>query len=220
VVARARRHPRFASAAAFALLALAAELAGRSLTNRLDIGRHIASPGYAGSDYYPFLLAGVKLGVALLLARLAWRFVKARATIRAARRMRVRLEHGPVPPLPRLRLSLSPQLWAGAFLLTSALYLIQTDAEGISQGRWAPFAPLLHTSALSVFAVLSVVVAVVWGAVAGWLSEYESYAEATLARARVVAAEVAETAPQATDERPPRLLFGLAFESRPPPVPA
>jgi hypothetical protein len=217
---RARRHPRVASAAAFALLALAAELGGRSLTHRIDVGRHIGSPGYASADYYPFLLAAVKLGVALLLARLVWRFVKARATFRAARRVVGRLDHRHVARCPRLRLSLSPRLWAAAFGLTSALYLVQADAEGISDGRWALFAPLLHTSALSVFAVLSVVVALLWGAVAGWLAEYENYAEATLAHARRLVAADVQAAPHVSAERPPRLLFGLAFESRPPPTPA
>src|ERR671932_2847002 len=84
---RARRHQRLLSGLAFALLALIAELAGRSLTYRLDVGRHVATPSYSHADYYPFLLAGVKVGIALLLARLAWRFVRARAAARAGRRM-------------------------------------------------------------------------------------------------------------------------------------
>jgi hypothetical protein len=82
---RARRHQRFSSALAFALLALVAELVGRSLAHRLDVGRHVSSPSYSGADYYPFLLGAVKLGVALLLARLTWRFVRARAAARARR---------------------------------------------------------------------------------------------------------------------------------------
>src|SRR5512133_3102102 len=87
MVKRARRHQRVLSALAFGLLALIAELAGRGLAHRLDVGRHVRSPSYAGADYYPFLLAAVKLGVALLLARLAWRFVRAHAAARAGRRM-------------------------------------------------------------------------------------------------------------------------------------
>src|SRR6266550_9248055 len=84
---RARAHRRIAGTGAFALLALVAELFGRSLTLRLDLGRHVPTPGYAGTDYYPFLLAGVKVGVALMLAALTWRFVRARASARAARRL-------------------------------------------------------------------------------------------------------------------------------------
>ena len=50
---RARRHQRLLSALAFGLLAVAAELVGRSLTHRIDVGRHVASPSYAHTDYYP-----------------------------------------------------------------------------------------------------------------------------------------------------------------------
>ena len=38
---RARRHQRFSAGLAFALLALIAELAGRSLTHRLNVGQHV-----------------------------------------------------------------------------------------------------------------------------------------------------------------------------------
>src|SRR5919108_2297632 len=87
VVQRARRHQRLFSGLAFALLALIAELVGRSLAHRLDVGRHVSSPSYASADYYPFLLAAVKLGVALLLARLVWRFVRAHTAARAGHRL-------------------------------------------------------------------------------------------------------------------------------------
>jgi hypothetical protein len=219
---RARRHQRLSSALAFALLALVAELAGRSLTHRLDVGRHVSTPSYSGADYYPFLLAGVKLGVALLLARLAWRFVRAHVAARAARRVLTTVGK-PAAPAPRVRLDLSPRLWLAAFLATSVLYLAQTDAEQVASGRWPLLAPWLHSSALPVFAVLAVLVALAWGAVASWLSAYERYAEATCARAgRLVRAgtlppRIARTE---TAAAPPRKLFGLAFESRPPPLPA
>ena len=104
---RARRHQRVSAGLAFALLALVAELAGRSLTHRLDFGRHVATPSYSGADYYPFLLAGVKLGVALLFARLAWRFVRAHAAARAGRRVLATVGSRPAPA-PRVRLELSP----------------------------------------------------------------------------------------------------------------
>ena len=44
-------------------------------------------------------------------------------------------------------------------------------------------APWLHTAALPAFAVLSVVVALIYRAVENWLSDYESYARETVARA-------------------------------------
>jgi hypothetical protein len=222
-MARARRHQVALARLALGLLALVAELVGRSLTDGLNVGRHVATPSYSGADYYPFLLAGVKVGVALMLARVAWRFAKARASAHAARRVLAALGARPAAHAPRMRLELSPGLWACSFTATSLLYLVQTDAEAAATGHWAAvLAPWLHTSALPVFAVLSVVVALVYGAVARWLAEYERYAEATVAFARRLAFARAEPAPRAASQRaaPPRLLFGLAFESRPPPAPA
>ena len=218
---RARRHQRISSGLAFALLALIAELTGRSLTHRLNVGQHVRSSAYSGAEYYPFLLAVVKLGVALLLARLAWRFVRAHTAARAGRRVLAAVGKD-AAPLPRLRLDLSPRLWALAFLTTSTFYLFQTDTEQAASGRWPLFAPWLHTSALPVFAVLAVLVALAWSAVASWLREYERYAEDTCARAQPVGrgAELPAAAhPRATGS-PPRKLFGLAFECRPPPLPA
>ena len=179
---RARRHQRFSAGLAFGLLALIAELFGRSLTHRLNVGQHVSSSGYSGAEYYPFLLAAVKLLVALLLARLAWRFVRAHTAARAGRRVLAAVGKD-AAPLPRPRFDLSPRLWALAFLTTSTFYLVQADAEQAASGRWPLFAPWLHTSALPVFAVLAVLVAVAWGAVASWLREYERYAEDTCARA-------------------------------------
>jgi hypothetical protein len=217
---RARRHQRFSAGLAFALLALIAELTGRSLTHRLDVGRHVGTR-YSGAEYYPFLLAAVKLGVALLLARLVWRFVRAHAAARAGRRVLATVGK-PAAPRPRLRLDLSPRLWALAFLTTSTFYLLQTDGEQAASGRWPLLAPWLHSSALPVFAVLAVLVALAWSAVASWLREYERYAEDTCARACRVGhrAEPPRAAHARTAAPAPRELFGLAFECRPPPLPA
>jgi len=218
---RARRHQRLLSGLAFGLLALVAELVGRSLTYRLDVGRHVASPAYAGADYYPFLLGAVKVGIALLLARLAWRFARAHAAAQAARRLLAAVDSCP-SRAPRLRVVLSRRLWLASFVVTALFYLVQTDAERLSSGQWPLLAPWLHTSALPVFAVLSVFVAVVWGIVAGWLAEYERFAEATVAHAHRASCDRESRPPhrQADALGTPRHLFGLAFESRPPPGPA
>src|SRR5919197_3503919 len=168
---RARRHQRFSSALAFALLALVAELLGRSLAHRLDVGRHVRSPSYSGADYYPFLLVAVKLGVALLLARLTWRFVHARSAARAGHRVLAALG-GSQRPAPRVRIELSPRLWLAAFVVTSVFALVHVDAEQAAGGRWTLLSPWLHTTALPVFAVLAVLVALAWGAVSRWLNEY------------------------------------------------
>src|SRR5438874_12503332 len=73
---RARRHQRFLARLALVLLALVAELLGRSLSHRLDVGRHVAAPSYSGADYYPILLAVVKVSVALMLDRKSGRVGK------------------------------------------------------------------------------------------------------------------------------------------------
>jgi hypothetical protein len=217
---RARRHQRFSAGLAFALLALVAELAGRSLTHRLDFGRHVASPSYSGAEYYPFLLAAVKLGLALVVARVVWRFARAHIAARTARRVLSAVGSTPAPA-PRVRLELSPRLWLWSFLATSTFYLVQRDAEQLASGRWPLVAPWLHTSALPVFAILAVFVAVAWGAVRRWLHEYERYAEATWEQAgRLVRAATPPPRTVRTETAlvPPRKLFGLAFECRPPPL--
>ena len=213
-MARARRHQRLLSVLAFGLLALAAELLGRSLTHRLDFGRHVATPSYSGADYYPVLLVVVKSGIALLLARLAWRLIRARSAEQSALRL-VRAGGR----RPRLRLTLSGRRSLTFFVLTSVIYLVQADAEGVAAGRWPLLSPWLHSSALPVFALLAVLCALVWGAVQGWLADYEEYAQATVARALRLAARRAPHAPRPAVEiaTPPRSIFGLAFESRPPP---
>ena len=196
--------------------------ARRSLTHRLDVGQHIGAPSYARTDYYPFLLAAVKGGVALMLALLAWRIVKAHAAERAARRLIARLGADPHARAPRMRIELSPRLWLLAFTVTSVFALVHLDAEQAAAGRWPLLWPWLHTSTLPIFAVLAVLVSLVWGAVSNWLSEYERYAHETCARAnRLASASTPAPAPASSEfTPPPRKLFGLAFESRPPPLPA
>jgi hypothetical protein len=217
---RARRHQVFLARLALVLLALVAELVGRSLAHRLDFGRHVETP-YAGAQYYPILLAAVKIGVALMLARVAWRFVKARTVARAARRLLADQGSHAAGPALRVRIELSPRLWLGSFLVTSLIYLVQVDAEGISSGRWPLLAPWLHTAALPVFAVLSVIVALVYRAVENWLSDYESYARDTAERASKLRTATLRAPHRSVAELiTPRSLFGLAFEVRPPPAPA
>ena len=110
-----------------------------------------------------------------------------------------------------------------AFTVTSIFALVHFETEQAASGRWGLLWPWLHTSTLPVFAVLSVFVALAWSAVSRWLNEYERYAHETCARAdRLAAASgLTETQPSARPANlPPRKLFGLAFECRPPPVPA
>ena len=216
----ARNHARLLSVFAFGLLAFVAELAGRAITASVDIGRHFRTPGDATADYYPFLLTGVKVCIALLLARLAWRVAKARATTDAARRALGGTSFASRAPRPKLRLS--PRLCFAFFAATSTIYLVQMDAEWAAAGRWPLLAPWLHTSALPVFAVLAVLLAVVWHGVQQWLAAYEKFAEAAAEQARrLLPAAPSPVQPHtAAPVLAPRALYGLSFESRPPPLPA
>jgi hypothetical protein len=216
---QARAHRRLAGIGAFALLALVSELVGRSLTVSLDLGKHVPTPSYGGADYYPFLLAGVKVSVALMLAVVTWRALRARASARAGRRLLAAVGGHPVNT-PRLRVELRLRTWWLAFLTTSSFYLLQTDTERITAGNWPLFSPWLHTSALSVFAVLAVVVAVLYEGVARWLRDYERYVGeiVTAARSLARALRAAPLFHESVEVAPPRRLFGLAFESRPPPL--
>jgi hypothetical protein len=190
---------RSLSRLALGLLVLVAELTGRSLTHRIDVGRHVGRVAYDHASYYPVLLACVKVGVALMLARLAWRFFNAR---RVASLMGA---------TPRLRLELSWRLWLLSFVGTAGVYLVQTGAEHAA----------LHTSALPVFAVLAVFVAVAHRTAERWLGDYERIAAVAVALVQRAAAHRPPLEGAAdVAGAPPRRLFGLAFESRPPPAPA
>jgi hypothetical protein len=208
--------------AAFALLALAAEVVGRFFVHRIDVGRHVASPVTSQAGYYPLLVAGIKVGIALLAARLAWRVVRARAVERAGRRLLGVVPGCRGPTTPRVRLVVSVRLWFATFAVTSGIYLVQVDLEQAgAPGRWPLLAPWLHTSALPFFAVLAVLVALAWHAVAGFLSEYEEYAHATLALGlRAAARRSLCVVRRLTAVAPPRsLLVPAASGSRPPPLP-
>jgi drug/metabolite transporter (DMT)-like permease len=182
---------------ALALLVLAAELAGRSLTHRLDVGRHVRV-SYHDAAYYPFLLAAVKVGIAMMLARIAWRLFSARRVASL------------LGGAPRLRLALSWRLWLASFVGTAGVYLAQTGAEHAA----------LHSSALPVFAVLAVVVAALYHTAEGFLRDYERIAaRAEELLRRVVGHREPLVWPRLLVVSPPRRLFGLAFESRPPPAP-
>src|SRR5579884_2554262 len=190
---------RLLSRLALLLLVLAAELTGRSLTHRINVGSHVGHVSYVDAAYYPALLVCVKVGVALMLAGIAWRFFNARrvASLLGA--------------TPRLRVELSWRLWLLSFLGTTAVYLAQTNAERAT----------LHSSALPVFAVLAVFVAVAHRTAERWLGDYERIAAVALALVQRVATH-RPPVDRSVDAGalPPRRLFGLAFESRPPPAPA
>jgi hypothetical protein len=208
--------------AAFALLALVTELLGRSATIQLDRTPSVDPLATTTTRYYPLLLVGLKVVVALAAAAFVWRLLRARASVAAAEQLGAAIGHRLPPQVrPRVRLRLSARLWAASFAATSLWFLAQNDAQRLSEGRWPLLGPWLHTYALPVFAVLAILLATGWAAVRDWLADVEQYAAATIARARAILRPRPLPAhPRPDDDRTPRRLFGLAFESRPPPLPA
>jgi hypothetical protein len=208
--------------ATFALLMVVTEVTGRSLTARVDRALHVAPLANSGAAYYPFLLVAVKVVTALALALLLARAIRARATADAGGRLLHAVGHGHERRTPRLRATLSPRIWFASFAVTSIVYLLQADAEGVAAGRWPLFSPWLHTYALPVFAALSVLGAFAWR-FARWLYDVEDFAHRTLERVRRILTAVARLRSRYTrpgDDTAPRRRFGLAFESRPPPLAA
>jgi len=209
--------------ATFGPLVFVAEVAGRSLTARTDRALHLKPLASPDASYYPFLLVGVKIAGALVLAALLARATRALAAADASERLLTALGHEHERRSPRLRPNLSLRIWFASFASTSLLYLVHADVEGIANGRWPLLAPWLHTYALPVFAVLALGVALVWR-LASWLHEVEDYAQHTLARVRriLTAALRAITEPHRLDDEDeaPRRRFGLVFECRPPPLAA
>jgi hypothetical protein len=208
--------------ATFGLLVLVAEVVGRSATTRVDRALHVRPLAPKGADYYPFLLVGLKIVVALALAGLLARVVRARAAADAGERLLDAIGHRHVHRTPRLRPGLSPRIWLASFASTSLLYLVHSDVDSATAGRWSLFAPWLHTYALPVFAAVSVLVAVAWR-LARWLHEVEDYASRTLARVRRLLTTTLALPVRRRSfsvDAGPRRRFGLAFESRPPPLPA
>ena len=207
--------------AVFALLALVCELTGRSLTTRLDRLFHVAPLAAPMTSYYPFLLAAVRVAAALALAGVAWRLLRAHGIATAGEPLAGAGGQRRVGT-PRLRIRLTPRLWLASFGATALWFLVQNDAGQLSEGRWPLLGPWLHTYALPVFAVLSILLALGWSMGRDWLDEVEAYAAAIVARVcpalRPTLTEPARR--RFRDERAPRQLFGASFESRPPPHPA
>lgn len=197
---------------------LAGEVAGRWLVAHLPLVGHVPQREHNGLDVWPAVVVAAKLGLALVFARLAWRLVKARQVVAAAERtLRARRFHE-TRPLPVI--GLSPRAWLVSFVAMSLLYLAPTSTGELTGGGcWPLVTPWLHTQALPVFALLAVVIAIFWRTTSRWLTAMERYGERLWGLSRRVRALSVQgyTSPA---RRGPRALFGVAFESRPPPTPA
>jgi hypothetical protein len=208
--------------ATFALLVVVIEVIGRSLTARVDRALHVAPLANSDAAYYPFLLVAVKIVTAFALAALLARAIRAKEKANAGGRLLNAVGHRHESRAPRLRTTLSPRIWLASFVATSVVYLVQADIEGAAAGRWPLFSPWLHTYALPVFAGLSVVGAFAWR-FARWLYDVEDFAHRTLERVRRVLTGTMRPRSgyaRPSDDAAPRRRFGLAFESRPPPLAA
>ncbi len=208
--------------ATFALLVVMAEVAGRSLTARVDARLHVNPLANSGTSYYPFLLVGVKIVCAFALAALLARAGRARAAARAGERLLTAVGHHHERAKPRLRPQLSFRVWLAAFVASSLVYLVHLDVENSAVGRWPSLDPWLHTYALPVFALIAVAVACAWR-FASWLHDVEDYVERTFARVRRILSDafrITPATPRPADDAAPRRRFGQSFESRPPPLTA
>ena len=219
-IQRGRRRGR--GLAWFGLLVVVAEVVGASLTRHVDRRLHVMPLAPSHASYYPFLLVAVKVAAAVALAALLARFMRLRATREAGERLLAAAGQHGTRRVPRLRTTLSPRAWLASFAGTSVAYLVQMNAARLSEKHHPLFAPWLHTYALPTYAVLAVVVALVWG-LRLWLRDIEEHAVGTLDRAHRILRTVLGLGsghPHPVDGIQPRRRFGLSLDSRPPPLTA
>lgn len=211
---RSRR--RQLAAGALLVGVLAGEVAGRWLTTHLPLVGQAPQRGHGGMDLWPGIVIAAKVGLALVLARLAWRLVKAHRVASAGERLLRVAALGRTRPAPAI--GLSPRVWLVSFGAMSVLYLVPTSTEEVATG-WPLLAPWLHTQALPVFAVLAVVVAVLWRTLSRWLAALESYGERLRRLFPPLRTPLARRLVSGPLSRSPRALYGSSFDSRPPPLP-
>lgn len=211
-----RRH---LAAAALLVAVLAGEVAGRWLATHLPLLGDVPQREHRGLDAWPAIVVAAKLGIALLLARLAWRLVRAHKVVTAGERiLRLRRSRG-ARPAPAV--GLSPRAWLASFAAMSLLYVVPTSSGEISGGCcWPLVTPWLHTQALPVFAVLAVVIAVLWRTISRWLAALERYGERLRSLIRAACRALGMGRRTSVARLAPRARFGVAFQSRPPPAPA
>lgn len=216
IVCLMRSRRRQLAAGALLVAVLAGEVAGRWLVAHLPLVGHVPQRGHGGLDAWPVVVVAAKIGIALLLARLAWRLVRAhQMAVAGERLLRIR-RFRPTRPLPAV--GLSPRAWLASFAAMSILYLVPTSSGEVTNGCWLLVTPWLHTQALPVFAVLAVVVAALWRTLSRWLAALERYGERLQRLCRSGREPLSVRRWTSAVSRAPRSLFGLAFESRPPPA--
>lgn len=218
IVRAMRLSRRQLAAGAFVALVLGGEVAGRWAAEHLPLLGHAPQRPHGGLDAWPAILIGAKVAIALLLARLGWRLATASRVASAGERI-ARLG-GQRLSRPTPTIGLSPRVWLASFAAMSLLYLVPTSSAEVTGGCWLLATPWLHTQALPVFAVVAVLAAVLWRTVSRWLAALERYAAAIGRLARRWRLACVTRPRDIAFSASPRTLFGLSFESRPPPLPA
>ena len=179
---------------------------------------------YSGAEYYPFLLAAVKLGVALLLARLAWRFVRAHTAARAGRRVLAAVGKSAAPaaaPAARpLAAALARSPSSRPRPSTSCRPTPSRPPPGAGRCSRPGCTPLrCPSSPCSPCSSRSPGARSPAGCASTSATPRTPVPAQTGSAARAEPPRVAHARTE-TAAAPPRKLFGLAFESRPPPLPA
>lgn len=216
-LARRRTPRRQTAVAAFVVLVLAGEVVGRWAVAHLPLAAHVPERRHGGADAWPAVLIVAKVGMALLLARLAWRVSRAHRVALGAERVLGAIGRRGSRPAPAI--GLSPRAWLASFSAMVALYALPTSSGELTSGCCPLLEPWMHTQALPVFALLAVAVALLWRTVSGWLAAFERYANELQARAgRWLSSPIAGRW-LAAILGSPRSRFGVSFESRPPPAP-
>lgn len=210
-----RRH---LAAGALVVAVLSGEVAGRWIAANLPLIADVPQRRHGGLDAWPAVVIAAKIGVALVLARLAWRLVRAHRRAAAGERLLQAGRSHVVRPAPGI--GLSARAWLVSFAAMSLLYLVPTSTGEITAGCWPLVAPWLHTQALPVFAVLAVVIAVLWRTISRWLAALERYGERLQHIIRSVEGALCSPRHSSAARLAPRALFGGSFQSRPPPAPA
>lgn len=216
IVRRVRVSRRQLAAGALLVAVLAGEVAGRWLVAHLPPVADAPRSAPRGLAAWPGIVVAAKIGLALLLARLAWRLVQARRVARSGERLLRIACSRRTRPGPSI--GLSPRAWLASFTAMSLLYLVPTSGDEIGAGAWPLAAPWPHLRALPVFGLLALVIAVLWRTISRWLGALEAYGERLQSLIRSTYGPAPAIGRTHVAHRAPRLLFGVAFESRPPPA--
>ena len=217
-VSRVTASRRQLSACALVVVVLAGEVAGRWLARNLPFVGAVPQRAHRGIDLWPVLVALAKLTSALLVARLLWSIVTAQRLARAGERVLGGRRLPVSRPIPVI--GLSPRAWLASFVGMSLLALVPTSSGELTGGCWPLLASWVHTQELPVFAVLAVLVAVLWRTVGRWLRALERYGARLRRLAHAGDPEPRLGRLSGAVGLPPRARFGTCLECRPPPAPA